>query len=143
MPHHPFIFFVKWGRVDTSWLYLPAFHMCVTRGPLLHHEKNFSYYQARTRVYVDDQRISPFLTLIIPHHLGFPEAFHLSVQDKHELPSRAKFSDHVLPRVDIYAHRVRVWQWDRVNFYPWTEIQAASFARLQESWDASKEIMDE
>ncbi|KZP30600.1 hypothetical protein FIBSPDRAFT_884133 [Athelia psychrophila] len=101
------------------------------------------FFQARTRVFVDGQWISPFLTFIIPHHLGFPEAFHPSEQDKKEMPLWAMFSDHVLPRVETFGHYVHVWQWNMVEFYPWTKIQAGSFVRLLESWDTSKEILEE
>lgn len=134
LPQNPSIFYVAWGQVThTPFLYLPAFHLAVTRGPLLHHEQNFSYYQAHTIVYVDGRLEFPVLTLMIPHHLGIPEAFQPSPQ-MHQNNHLALFSDHVLPQVEICPHRFRIWQRERVELGPATVIQDATFTRLHNSW---------
>lgn len=144
LPHHPFIFFVDWsaGPLNTPWLYIPAFKLCVTRGCLLHHEMNFSYYQARTRVLVDGQEFSSPLALIIPHYDGHPEPGSW-LQDQHDLSSHISLADLKLPKVEIHTYCTRRWVWGDMDQSQWTEVQAESFDRLDKSWDACVELLEE
>lgn len=141
MPQNPFIFYVTWGSLDTPWLFLPAFQLFVTCGRLLHHEHDFSYFQARTRVLVGTQRVSIPITLIIPHVVKCPGPFWPSFQDMVEMPYRTKLEELILPEVEIYTHRDRVWDWTKVEQGPWTEAQAASCDKLRESWERCTEIL--
>ncbi|KZP17108.1 hypothetical protein FIBSPDRAFT_894515 [Athelia psychrophila] len=142
LPHHPFIFYVAWsaGPLDTPWLYLPAFKLCVTRGNRLHDEEDFSYYQARTRVVVDGQPFSPPITLIIPHRIGYPGP---GSWRKDDLSSRISLADLELPEVEICTYRTRQWVWGDLDRNQWSAGQSESFDRLNESWDVCVESLDE
>ncbi|KZP28207.1 hypothetical protein FIBSPDRAFT_885807 [Athelia psychrophila] len=134
LPHHPFIFYVAWsaGPLDTPWLYLPAFKLCVTRGNRLHDEEDFSYYQAHTRVVVDGQPFSPPITLIIPHRIGYPGP---GSWRKDDLSSRISLADLELPEVEIHTYHTRQWVWGDLDRNQWSAGQSESFDRLNESWD--------
>ncbi|KZP30232.1 hypothetical protein FIBSPDRAFT_884483 [Athelia psychrophila] len=137
LPHHPFIFYMAWsaGPLDTPWLYLPAFKLCVTRGNRLHDEEDFSYYQARTRVVVDGQPFSPPITLLIPHRIGYPGP---GSWRKDDLSSRISLADLELSEVEIRTYRTRQWVWGDLDRNQWSAGQSESFDRLNESWDMSR-----
>lgn len=132
MPQDPFMFYVAHGRFNKPWLYLHAFHLCVTLGPLLHHEKNFSFFKARTMVCDDGQWVSPLLTLIIPHSLGLPIWFPPVFQELLQFSDRAELQDLGLPDVAIDPRGVRVWC-NVVELGPLTRTQAAVASRLEQS----------
>lgn len=134
MPHNPHMFFVAHGQFDTPWLYLEAFRLCVTLGPLLHHEKDFSFFGARTSVRDGNRLSSPLLTLIIPHYLGLPVWFPLGLQGLYQYTDRAELKDLVIPEVAIDPRGVQVWRRNVVEMGPPTEIQAAAAVRLARSW---------
>lgn len=143
LPHHPFIFFLarSSGPLDTPWLYLPAYKLCVTRGRLLHHEQDFSYYQARTRIPMEDPEVSLPLVIIVPHYLGHPEPFCPSSQDIVEMPSRLSLVNLNTPEVEICTNRDCTWNWEAADREKWTEAETLSFDRLDDSWAACEEFL--
>lgn len=137
LPHHSFIFFAAWtaGPILTPWLYLPAFKLFITIGSLLHHERNFSYYQGRCRVVSNGRRYSLPLTLIFPHQVWHPESdcWLRKPLDSSHLSSLADIN---VPEVEINTYRFRQWVWQVPDEDQWTEAQAASFNCLDCSWAA-------
>lgn len=133
MPSHPYIFYVAWsaGPLNTPWLFLPAFGMCVTRGNLLHHEQDFSFYQARTRVFVERVRYSPVLILLIPHSLGHPQPFRPSLLDAFEILFRTSLAEMDIPDVEIVTHRIRTWEGRKLKRENWSMAQKAAYHRLE------------
>lgn len=134
LPQHPFIFFVAYGRVDTPWLYLEAFRMCVTRGPLLHHEKNFSLFRAITPIGNGRQQL---LTLIVPHRLGLPVWFPPMLQELCQNSDRAELKDLCIPEVEIVPRGHRAWRREMMVPGSYTELPVAMAARLERSWTKS------
>lgn len=134
LPLNPYWFFVAHGRFDTPWLYFEAFRMCVTLGPLLHHEKGVSLFRARTLLRESNQWISPLFTIIIPHHLTLPVWFPPFLHELYQYTNRAEVKDLDVPQVEIISQVPRVWKRDIVQFGPCTEIQAGLAIRLGQSW---------
>lgn len=128
------MFYVAQGHVNKPWLCLEAFHLYVTLGPLLHHEKNFSFFRARTIVYEGDQWFSPFITIILPHYLEFPIWFPSELRDLCTFSDRAELKDLCLPMVEILPRVNPTWRRDVVTMGPSTEIQMAMISRLEQSW---------
>ncbi|KZP19333.1 hypothetical protein FIBSPDRAFT_892724 [Athelia psychrophila] len=137
MTQDPYMFYVAFGHVTTPFLHLQAFDLFVTLGPLLHHEKNFSFFRARTIVHAGTWWFAPFLTLIIPHRLDFPIRFPLALRNLYQYTDLAGLDDLRLPEVEIVPKCHRVWRRDLVEAGPITKIQAAMASRLQESWGRS------
>lgn len=135
LPQNPYWFYVAHGRFDTPWLYLEAFHMCVTLGPLLHHEKKVSLFRARTIVYENNMWSSPLLTIFIPHHLVLPVSFPPDLQELYQYTDRADIEDLNVPPVQIIPRVHRVWERDVVRGSSITERQLALENRLRQSWE--------
>ncbi|KZP27729.1 hypothetical protein FIBSPDRAFT_886287 [Athelia psychrophila] len=137
IPRDPYMFYVAFGHVTTPFLHLQAFNLFVTLGPLLHHEKDFSFFRARTIIHAGELWYAPFITLLIPHHLDFPIHFLPALRKLYQYTDRAELSDVNLPNVEIIPKNHRAWRRTAVEMGPITEIQAAMASRLQESWGRS------
>lgn len=83
------------------------------------------------------------LVIIIPHFLGHPEPFRPSSQDTLEMPSRLSLIDLNTPEVEIYTHHDCTWNWGAANREKWTEAETSSFDRLDDSWAACMEFLDD
>ncbi|KZP29078.1 hypothetical protein FIBSPDRAFT_947084 [Athelia psychrophila] len=143
MPQDPYMFFVAFGHVTSPFLYLPAFRLYVTLGPLLHHEMNFSFFRARTIIRSGQWWCAPFITLIIPHHLDFPVHLSLARRNLYQYTDRARLEDLDLPNVEIAPQVHRAWRRDVVVMGPITQIQAAMASRLEQSWKRSLRVKKE
>ncbi|KZP16532.1 hypothetical protein FIBSPDRAFT_894964 [Athelia psychrophila] len=137
MPQDPYMFYVAFGHVTTPFLHLQAFNLFITLGPLLHHEKDFSFFRARTIIHAGELWYAPFITLLIPHHLDFPIHFPPALRKLYQYTDRAELSDVNLPNVEIIPKNHCAWRRTAVEMGPITEIQAAMASRLQESWGRS------
>lgn len=134
LPQNPLWFYVAHGRFDTPWLYLEAFHMCVTLGPLLHHEKGVSLFRARTLIYENNQWYSPLLTIFIPHYLPLPVSFPPALRNLYQYTDLAVIEDLHVPPVEIIPRIPRVWKRNaRWNFL--SARQMALAIRVKRSWD--------
>lgn len=122
---------MAYGRANAPWLYLQAFRLCVTLGALLHHEKDFSFFRARTIAYDGDMWSAPFLTLIIPHYLGCSPELQRLCQSS----DRACLDDLGLSPAGLVPYANRIWRRDLVMMGPPTQIQAAMVSRLEKSWE--------
>ncbi|KZP08239.1 hypothetical protein FIBSPDRAFT_901431 [Athelia psychrophila] len=125
MPQDPYMFYVAFGR---------AFNLFVTFGPLLHHEKDFWFFWARTIIRAGELWYTPFITLLVPHHLDSLIHFPLALRKLYQYTDCAELSDLNLPNVEIIPKNHCVWRRTAVEMGPITEIQAAMASRLQESW---------
>lgn len=134
LPQDPYIFFVAHGRVDKPFLYVKAFQLCMTVGPLLRHEKNFSFFRARTIIRGVGCWFSPLFTLIIPHYLGFPVGPPPMLRKFYQWSARAGLADLYLPTVEIEPQGDSVWRRDVAIVHPCTGVQAAMGVRLEQSW---------
>lgn len=139
MPQDPYMFFVAHGHIDTPWLILEGFRLAVTLGHLLHHEKDFSCFRARTIVYDGMRRewFSPLITLVIPHSLGLPVWFPPEIQKLYRYSDLAALKDLGVPEVEIDPRCIHIWRVNVVEMGPPTRIQAAVASRLGKSWAKS------
>ncbi|KZP17249.1 hypothetical protein FIBSPDRAFT_894368 [Athelia psychrophila] len=131
MPQDPYMLYIAQGRVDKPWLYLEAFRLCITLGPKIGHEKNFSIFRGRALIRDGGQRLSPFLTLIIPHRLGLPVWFPPVMQDLYSYSDRAKLEDLYLPSIPFFCG---VWKRVVTDDRPYTDIQAGMVRRVERGW---------
>ncbi|KZP15612.1 hypothetical protein FIBSPDRAFT_958627 [Athelia psychrophila] len=131
MPQDPFMFYIAEGQIDKPWLYLEAFRLCVTLGPMIGHEKNFTIFKGRALIRDGGQRYSPFLTLIIPHRLGLPVWFPPVMQDLYRYSDRAELKDLYLPTV---PHFCGIWERVVTDKRSYTNVQAAMVIRIELGW---------
>lgn len=134
MPQDPHVFYVAYGRMERPWIYLLGYCLFVTLGPLLHHERDFSFYRAHTIISEDDRIVSPLLTFIVPHYIDTPYSFPISLLCLYQHSDRAELADLLVPEVAPVPPAVCTWQRNVVTRGPSTVIQAAVADRLQQSW---------
>lgn len=144
LPENPHIFFVAHAQIRTPWLFVQAFRLCVSLGPLLHHEGDFSFFRGRTIVCEGDTWSSPCLTIMIPHDPDFP--FWLIPT---ALPEAGQYSDRVslrdlgIPRVGLVPYQNCIWRRDLVSPAFSFKVQAAMMDRLEQSWAESRLMVAE
>lgn len=131
LPHNPWILYLEWGSVSTPFLWLPAYGYCVHRGPLLHREKDFSFYQGCIRVCLGDKYLTPLIVIIIPHYLERRWFFQ-------PWSTGLTTLEFTLPDVLIEPYQRLQWDWSDVAFGPCTSRQMEAFERLNQSWRRAK-----
>lgn len=136
MLHHPSILYVAWSRyqINSPWLYLASFGMCITAGQWLCDEENFAFYEARTKIWTQGTSRSPSIVLMIPHFLGRPGTCHPPPHDQ----TLASIANMDVPDVEIVTHHRRTWIEGCVDTQQWTSVQTDAFCRLDRSLAARK-----